>query len=94
VNHRSAAAAETPAGGAGNARASWRQQGENRAVGGQGSDAWAGESRRWPAAAGSNALRRRQKCQGSRAEGRGARKKKGERIEPRTDLQYERKIGT
>jgi hypothetical protein len=68
-----AAATEAPVSGAGSAQAPWRAgrapAGGVRAVGDQGSDAWAGESKRWPAVARSDALRRRQKHQGSRAGG-------------------------
>jgi hypothetical protein len=97
-NHRGSTATEAPAGGGGNARTSWRAgkaptgglerwndieatrgRGEEQEVG-------AGNQERLTALA---AERQKQSRRG-----RGARKKKGERIEPRTVLQYQRKAGT
>jgi hypothetical protein len=47
----------------------------------QGTDAWTGENKRWPAVSQSGALLRRQRHQGSRAgEGRGARREKGDEL--------------
>jgi hypothetical protein len=79
-----AAAAGTPACGAGSQWRTWRSGGTPaegaRAVRGWGSNAWQGRHRRWPAAARIKVLRRRQGKPETEQGSSGARRKKGKEL--------------